>query len=155
MSTPRDLMNEVLEILRVDDALCEYVSRVYARERDSLDEGARVNIMVEPYEVEQRSPQWPGQEICTLMILGWVVEPSVEMAGDGRGGKQVLDLAHDIKCAIEAEPTLDGNCDSHEFQMVRYHRRRGTGASLRQPPVYGVEMFLEIFYCPTRRGGAT
>ena len=151
MSTPKELFNEVVSILTNDAPLSAYVDQIYERERDSIDEGNRVVIMVEPSEVWQISPYWPTQEVFVIAIIGWVVEPDPGKAINDGATKQVLDLAFDIKYALGGYPTLNAKCDSYEFYTVKYDRRRrayGAGASLRQPPLYGVEMFMEIFYGP-------
>jgi len=152
MSTPKQIFNEVVSILGADATLGAYVDAIYERERNSMDEGKRVVVMVEPSEVWQIDPYWPTQEIFVIALVGWVTEPDPDKAINDGATKQVLDLEYDIKYALAGYPGLNGLCDSFEFYTSKFDRRRrayGAGASLRQPPLYGVEIFMEVFYRPT------
>ena len=124
MSTPKELFNEVVSILSNDVTLSAYVDVIYERERDNLDEGNRVVIMVEPSEVWEVGPYWPDQEIFVIAIIGWVVEPDPDKAINDGSTKQVLDLAFDIKDALGGYPGLNGKCDSFVFYTSKYDRRR-------------------------------
>jgi len=151
MSTTKEIFNEVVSILREDETLGGYVDEVYERERDVLGEGKRVVIMVEPSETWELSPYWPSQEIFVLTIVGWVVEPDPNKAINDGETKQILDLEQDIKSALGSYPTLGGLCDSYVFYTSKFDRRRrayGEGTSLRQPPLYGVEIYMEVFHEP-------
>ena len=151
MSTPKEIYNEVVSILTSDATLGAYVDAVYERERDAVDEGKRVVLMVEPSEVWEIDAYWPLQEIFVIAIIGWIVEPDPRKAINDGATKQVLDLEYDIKYALYGHPGLNGLCDSFVFYTSKFDRRRrayGAGASLRQPPLYGVEIYMEVFYEP-------
>ncbi len=149
MSTPKEIYNEVVSILRADSTLGAYVDAIYERERDNVDEGKRVVVMVEPSETWQIDPYWPTQEIFVIAIIGWIVEPDPDKAINDGSTKQILDLEFDIKYALAGYPGLNGTCDSFVFYTSKFDRRRrayGAGSSLRRPPLYGVEIFMEMFY---------
>lgn len=151
MSSPKEILNEVVSILKADATLSAYVDAVYERERDNVDEGKRVVVMVEPSEVWEIEPHWPDQEIFVMVIIGWIFEPDPDKAINDGTTKQILDLEYDIKYAIGCHPGLSGKCDSFGFYTSKFDRRRrayGAGASLRRPPLYGVEIFMEVFYEP-------
>ena len=151
MSTTKEVFNAVVSILRDDEILGEYVDEVYERERDVLAEGKRVVIMVEPSETWDITPYWPSQEIFVLTIIGWVVEADADKAINDGATKQILDLEHDIKYALGGYPTLNGLCDEYVFYTSKFDRRRrayGEGALLRRPPLYGVEIYMEVFHEP-------
>jgi hypothetical protein len=151
MSTPKEIYNEVVSILKSDATLGAYVDVVYERERDNIDEGKRVVVMVEPSEVWEIDSYWPEQEIFVIALIGWIVEPDPDKAINDDARKQILDLEFDIKYALAGHPGLNGLCDSFVFYTSKFDRRRrsyGTGASLRRPPLYGVEIYMEVFYPP-------
>jgi hypothetical protein len=151
MSTPKEIYNEVVSILKSDATLGDYVDAIYERERDLLDEGKRVVVMVEPSEIWEIDGTWPEQEIFVIAIIGWIVEPDVNKAINDGTRKQILDLEYDIKYALYGSPGLNGLCDSFVFYTSKFDRRRrtyGVGALLRQPPLYGVELYMEVFYQP-------
>jgi len=151
VSTTKEVYNKVVEILGADETLGEYVDAIYERERDVLGEGKRVVVMVEPSEVWHIDPYWPTQEISVVAIVGWIVEPDPNKAINDGATKQILDLEYDIKYALAGHPTLDGLCDSFEFYTSKFDRRRrayGDGAALRRPPLYGVEIYMEVFHEP-------
>jgi len=107
--------------------------------------------MVEPSEVWQLDPDDPYEEIFVIAIIGWVCEPDPDKAVNDGSTKQILDLEHDIKYALSGYPGLNGTCDKFVFYTSKLDRRRrsyGAGASLRRPPFYGVEIFMEVFYVP-------
>ena len=72
-STPKQIYNEVVSILTSDATLGAYVDAFYERERDALDEGKRVVVMIEPSEVWELD-EYPGQQIFVIAILGWIVD---------------------------------------------------------------------------------
>lgn len=149
-STPKQIYNEVVSILTSDATLGAYVAAFYERERDALDEGKRVIVMIEPSEVWELD-EYPDQQIFVIAILGWIVEPDPAKAINDGSTKQILDLEHDIKYALSGYPGLNGTCDSFAFYTSKFDRRRrswGAGTSLRRPPTYGVEIFMEVFYEP-------
>lgn len=149
MSTPKEIFNEVVSILNSDATLSGYVDAVYERERDNVEEGKRVVIMVEPSETWELDEYWPTQEIFVLAIVGWIVEPDPDKAINDGATKQILDLEFDIKYALYGHPGLNGTCDSFVFYTSKFDRRRrsfGAGAALRRPPLYGVEIYMEVFY---------
>lgn len=149
MSTPKEIYNEVVSILRADATLNAYVDAVYERERNMLDEGKRVVIMVEPSETWELDPYWPDQEIFVIALVGWIYEPDPDKAINDGATKQILDLEFDMKYALAGYPGLNGTCDSFVFYTSKFDRRRrayGSSASLRQPPFYGVEIYMEVFY---------
>ena len=149
MSTPKEIYNEVVSILANDATLGAYVDVIHERERDSLDESKRVVVMVEPSETWEIDPYWPDQEIFVIAIIGWIFEPDPDKAINDGSTKQILDLEFDIKYALGGYPGLNGLCDSFVFYTLKFDRRRrsyGSGASLRRPPLYGVEIFMEVFY---------
>jgi len=151
MSTPKEIYNEVVSILQADATLGAYVDAILERERDALDEGKRVVVMVEPSETWEIDPYWPDQEIFVIAIVGWMFESDPDKAINDGSTKQILDLEFDIKYALAGYPGLNGLCDSFVFYTSKFDRRRrsyGTGASLRRPPHYGVEIFMEVFYEP-------
>ncbi len=151
MSTPKEIYNEVVSILRADATLGAYVDAIYERERDNIDEGRRAVVMVEPSEVWEIDSYWPSQEIFVIALLGWIVEPDPDKAISDGVTKQILDLEFDIKYALGGYPGLNGLCDSFVFYTSKFDRRRrsyGAGASLRRPPLYGVEISMEVFYPP-------
>jgi hypothetical protein len=150
-STPKQIFNEVLAILRADATLASYVDAIYERERDNVDEGKRVVLMVEPSEVWELDPDDPYEEIFVITIIGWIVEPDPDKAINDGSRAQILDLEHDVKYALSGYAGLNGTCNNFVFYTSKFDRRRrayGTGASLRQPPMYGVEIYMEIFYVP-------
>jgi hypothetical protein len=151
MSTPKEIFSEVVSVLKADATLAAYVDAVYERERDNVDEGKRVVVMVEPSEMWEIEPYWPNQAIFVVAIIGWIFEPDPDKAINDGATKQILDLEYDIKYALGIHPGLNGTCDSFGFYTSKFDRRRrayGAGASLRQPPHYGVEIFMEVFFEP-------
>ena len=151
MSTPKEIYNEVVSILRADATLGAYVDAIYERERDNIDEGKRVVVMVEPSEVWEIDNFWPTEEIFVIALIGWIVEPDAGKAINDGATKQILDLEFDIKYALGRFPGLNGTCNSFVFYTSKFDRRRrsyGAGASLRRPPLYGVEIYMEAFYPP-------
>jgi len=149
MATPKEIYNEVVSILKSDATLAAYVDAIYERERDNVGEGKRVVVMVEPSEVWELDNYWPSQEIFVITLIGWIVEPDPDKAINDGAAKQILDLEFDIKYALYGYPGLNGLCDSFVFYTSKFDRRRrayGAGASLRQPPLYGVEIYMEVFY---------
>jgi hypothetical protein len=149
MSTPKEIFNEVVSILRSDATLGAYVEAIYERERDNVEEGKRVVIMVEPSETWEIDQYWPTQEVFVIAIVGWIVEADPDKAINDGATKQILDLEYDIKYALYSHPGLNDTCDSFVFYTSKFDRRRrsyGVGSSLRRPPEYGVEIFMEVFY---------
>lgn len=151
MSTVKKIYNEVKAILEDDAALSDYVGRIYDREREYVPEKYRVVLMLEPVDVLETTYDYPVEAVLVLKIIGHVFESNPEKSINDGVVKQVLDLEQDIKDALRKYYTLNGTCLSFRFSSTRFDRKKdswGKQEMLRRPPMYGVEILMNIRYAP-------
>ena len=147
MSTAKEIYNEVKAILEADAALSDYVGRIYDREREYVPEKYRVVLMIEPVDVLETSYDYPVEAVFVLKIIGFVFESIPDKSINDGAVKQVLDLEQDIKEALRGNYTLNGKCISFRFSSTRFDRKKdswGKQEMLRRPPMYGVEILMNI-----------
>ncbi len=152
MSTPKEIYNEVKAILEADAELGTYVNRIYERERDNLDRSKRTVIMLEPSDVIEKSESYPIEATFVIVISGYTVESDPDKSINDGEQKKVLDLEQDIKNALRPYYSLDGKCIAFKFTSSKFDIKKyswGQKEKLRQPPVYGVEIYMSIRYSPS------
>ncbi len=152
MSTPKELFNEVKAILAADSVLSTYVNRIYERERDNLNGSKRTVIMLEPSDVIEKSESYPLEATFVLVITGYMLESDPERSINDGSRKKIMDLEQDIKNALRPYYNLNGTCTAFKFSSSKFDIKKyswGHKDRLRQPPVYGVEIYMNIGYVPT------
>ncbi len=152
MSTPKELFNEVKAILAADSVLSGYVNHIYERERDNLDGSKKTVLMLEPSDVVEKSESYPLEATLVLVITGYMFESDPERAVNDGSEKRILDLEQDIKNALRPYYNLNGNCIAFKFSSSKFDIKKyswGNKEKLRRPPVYGVEIYMNIRYVPT------
>jgi hypothetical protein len=152
MSTPKELFNEVKAILAADSVLSSYVNHIYERERDNLDGSKKTVLMLEPSDVVEKSESYPLEATFVLVITGYMFESDPERAVNDGSEKRILDLEQDIKNALRPYYNLKGNCIAFKFASSKFDIKKyswGNKEKLRRPPVYGVEIYMNIRYVPT------
>ena len=149
MSTTKQLINEVRSILENDVVLSDYVGRIYERERDFVSEKYRVVIMIEPVDVIESYYDYPIEATFVVKIIGYVFESNPERSINDGTVKQILDLELDVKSALRPFYTLNGKCQRFKFSSTRFDKKKdswGKQERLRKPPLYGVEIIMNIQY---------
>jgi len=152
MSTPKEIYNEVKAILAANPVLGSYVNRIYERERDSLDGSKRTVIMLEPSDVVEKSEFYPLEATFVMVITGYMTEPDPDRSINDGSQKKVMDMEQDIKNALRPYYNLNGKCIAFKFASSKFDIKKyswGHKEKLRQPPVYGVEIYMNIRYTPT------
>lgn len=152
MSTPKELFNEVKAILAADSVLSGYVNHIYERERDNLDGSKKTVLMLEPSDVVEKSESYPLEATFVLVIAGYMFESDPERAVNDGSEKKILDLEQDVKNALRPYYSLNGNCIAFKFSSSKFDIKKyswGNKEKLRRPPVYGVEIYMNIRYVPT------
>ncbi|MDP2897318.1 MAG: hypothetical protein Q8Q12_12320 [bacterium] len=152
MSTPKELFNDVKAILAADSVLSGYVSHIYERERDNLDGSKKTVLMLEPSDVVEKSESYPLEATFVLVITGYMFESDPERAVNDGSEKKILDLEQDVKNALRPYYNLNGNCIAFKFASSKFDIKKyswGNKEKLRRPPVYGVEIYMNIRYAPT------
>ena len=152
MSTPKELFNEVKAILAADSVLSSYVNHIYDRERDNLDGSKKTVLMLEPSDVVEKSESYPLEATFVLVVTGYMFESDPERAVNDGSEKRILDLEQDIKNALRPYYNLNGNCIAFKFASSKFDIKKyswGNKEKLRRPPVYGVEIYMNIRYAPT------
>ena len=152
MSTPKELFNDVKAILAADSVLSGYVSHIYERERDNLDGSKKTVLMLEPSDVVEKSESYPLEATFVLVVTGYMFESDPERAVNDGSEKKILDLEQDVKNALRPYYNLNGNCIAFKFASSKFDIKKyswGNKEKLRRPPVYGVEIYMNIRYAPT------
>jgi len=152
MSTPKELFNEVKAILAADSVLSSYVNHIYDRERDNLDGSKKTVLMLEPSDVVEKSESYPLEATFVLVVTGYMFESDPERAVNDGSEKRILDLEQDVKNALRPYYNLNGNCIAFKFASSKFDIKKyswGNKEKLRRPPVYGVEIYMNIRYAPT------
>ena len=151
MSTTKEIFNEVKSILGSNAALADYVGIIYERERDFIPDKYRVVLMLEPRDVIEPYFDYPIEGTMVLRITGFIFESNPDKAINDGPVKQVLDLAQDVKAALRPYYTLNGKCLRYKFSSTRFDRKKdswGQQDRLRTPPVYGIEIIMNIEFRP-------
>jgi len=152
MSKPKDIYNEVIGILNSDETLSGYVDKIYERNRDNLDASKQVLIMVEPSDILEEKTYFPLEATFVIIITGYTFEPDLDKAINDGDNKKIMDLEQDIKNALRPYYDLNGLCKSFSFTSSKFDIKKhswGQKEKLRQPPLYGVEFYMNILYKPT------
>jgi hypothetical protein len=152
MSTPKETYNEVKAILAADSVLGTYVDRIYERERDSLDGSKKTVIMLEPSDVVEKSEAYPLEATFVVVITGYMMESNPDRVINDGSEKKIMDLEQDIKNALRPYYNLNGKCIAFKFSSSKFDIKKyswGNKERLRQPPLYGVEIYMNIRYVPT------
>ena len=152
MSQPKELFNKVVEIRSSNTVLSSYVDDFYERYRDNIDQNSRTVIMVEPSDIYEKGPTFPLDGTFVLIITGYILESDMDMSINAGSNHGVMDLDQDIKNALRAYYDLDGLCASFKFTSTKFDIKKnswGQKEKLRQPPLYGVELYMNISYQPT------
>ena len=152
MSQPKDIFNKVISILGSDTVLSNYVEKIYERNRDELDRSKRVVIMVEPTDVIEKVPGFPLEVVFVIIIAGYFFESDPDKSINDGSAKTIMDIEQDIKDALRPYYDLDGLCNDFTFTSSKFDIKKnswGQSERLRQPPMYGVEIYMNIRYQPT------
>ena len=152
MSTPKEIFNEVKGILAANSVLSDYVNRIYERERDNLDASKRTVIMLEPSDIVEKSESYPLEATFVIVITGYMFESDPDRAVNDGSEKKILDLEQDIKNALRPYYNLNGKCLAFKFSSSKFDIKKyswGNKEKLRQPPLYGVEIYMNVRYTPT------
>ena len=151
MNTPKEIYNEVKAILAANAVLGSYVSRIYERERNSRDGSKKTVIMLEPSDVVEKSESYPIEATFILVITGYMTESDPDKSINDGEQKKVMDLEQDIKNALRPYYNLNGKCIAFKFSSSKFDIKKrswGNKEKLRRPPVYGVEIYMNIRYLP-------
>ncbi len=152
MSTIKQLFNEVKSILQNDAVLSDYVGKIYERERDFISEKYRVVVMLEPTDVIESYFDYPVEATFVLKISGYIFESNPDKSINDGSVKQILDLEKDLKDALRPYYTLNGKCLRFKFSSTRFDRKKdswGKQEKLRKPPLYGLEIIMNILFQPS------
>lgn len=152
MSTPKEIFNEVKGILAANSVLSGYVDRIYERERDNLDGSKRTVIMLEPSDIVEQSEAYPLEATFVVVITGYMFESDPDRAVNDGSEKKLLDLEQDIKNALRPYYNLNGKCIAFKFSSSKFDIKKyswGNKEKLRQPPMYGAEIYMNVRYTPT------
>lgn len=152
MSTPKGIYNEVKAILAANSVLGSYVNRIYERERDNLDASKRTVVTLEPSDVIEKSESYPLEATFVMMVTGYMVESDPDKSINDGSERKIMDLEQDIKNALRPYYNLNGKCIAFKFTSSKFDIKKyswGNKEKLRQPPVYGVEIYMSIRYTPS------
>lgn len=152
MSTTKEIYNEVKQILSNDTVLSSYVKKIYERERDAIDESKKTVIMLEPTDVIEKDENYPLEATFIIVIIGYMIESDADKAINDDTDKKILDLEYDIKNALRPYYNLNGKCIAYKFSTTKFDIKKnswGKTEKLRQPPVYGLEIYMNVRYQPT------
>jgi hypothetical protein len=152
MSTPKEIYNEVKAILSANPVLSSYVNCIYDRERENLDGSKKTVIMLEPSDVVEKSENYPLEATFVLVITGYTIESDPDKSINDGSEKKVMDLEQDIKNALRPYYNLNSKCIAFKFSSSKFDIKKyswGNKEKLRQPPLYGVEIYMNIRYTPT------
>ena len=152
MSTPKEIFNEVKAILAADPVLSAYVNRIYERERDNLDGSKKTVIMLEPSDVIEKSESYPLEATFVMVVTAYLLESDPDRSINDGSQKKIMDLEQDVKNALRPHYNLNGRCIAFKFSSSKFDIKKyswGHKERLRQPPIYGVEIYMNIRYVPT------
>ncbi len=151
MSQPKQIYNKVVDILTNDAVLANYVDQVYERYRDNIDQSKPVSIMVEPSDIFEKGDNFPLEGTFVVVITGYMFESDLDRSINDGNNRKIMDLDQDIKNALRADYNLSGLCNYFKFTSTKFDIKKyswGQKEKLRQPPLYGVEMYMSINYEP-------
>ncbi|NQT81529.1 hypothetical protein HQ563_00780 [bacterium] len=152
MSTPKEIYNEVKAILAANSVLSSYVNRIYERERDNLDASKRTVITLEPSDVIEKSESYPLEATFVMVITGYMIESDPDRSINDGSQRKIMDLEQDIKNALRPYYNLNGNCIAFKFTSSKFDIKKyswGHKEKLRQPPIYGTEIYMSVRYTPS------
>ncbi len=152
MSTPKGIYNEDKAILAANSVLSSYVNRIYERERDSLDGSKRRVITLEPSDVIEKSESYPLEATFVMVLTGYMMESDPDKSINDGSQRKIMDLEQDMKNALRPYYNLNGKCIAFKFTSSKFDIKKyswGYKEKLRQPPVYGVEIYMSIRYTPS------
>jgi len=152
MSTPKEIYNEVKAILEADAVLSGYVNRIYERERDNLDGSKRTVITLEPSDVIEKSESYPLEATFVMVITGYMIESDPDKSINDGAQRKIMDLEQDIKNALRPYYNLNEKCIAFKFTSSKFDIKKyswGRKERLRQPPIYGAEIYMSVRYTPS------
>ena len=152
MSTPKEIFNEVKSVLTSDSTLSTYVDAFYERYRDDLDRSKEIVVMIEPTDIIESKVDYPLRSVLVIVISGYMIEPDPDKSINDGSNKRIMDLEQDLKNALRYYYDLGGRCINFKFSSTRFDRKKHSWAQremLRVPPLYGVEIYMNITYEPT------
>jgi len=133
------IFNKVKSILEADTTLSTYIKKVYAGTRKDVPTNNFPCIFLEPTKAPEKPVTMPhGLEIgFTITIFGYIkiYDIDKQIVGDATT-KGILDVNFDIKKALGANETLDGECINFEFLDTRF--------TFDSYPFRGVEIDMEV-----------
>ena len=108
--------------------------------------------MIEPTDVLETSTDYPLRSVLVVAISGYMIEPDPDKSINDGSEKKIMDLEQDIKNALRPHYDLSGLCINFKFSSSKFDRKKhswGQMEKLRVPPVYGIEIYMNITYEPT------
>ena len=137
MSVVEDAWKEVKAILIADITLKSYIKNVFEGVREDIPHQAYPCIILEPKSEPEEVTLHRRHIDFGISIHGLVLIHNVDkqIVGDVKI-KGIVDVARDIKNALEQKPNLNGKCISFKFPSTEY--------AYDSYPIREVEITMEI-----------